>query len=489
MEETLGIGGLSIEAQKEIAEYQAQAAVASLQNATNRLLAEQRVSDSILYVGQLDDEVDDEMLRQHFPTAKNAHVCCDHITGDSLGYGYITFYTTEECDDAFRKMNYSLINGRPCRLMISEHDSTKRTKCNGNIVVKNLPAIVDGKSLHDTFAQWGNVISCRVIKSPNAIRCYGYVNYDSMNAANRAIEYANGALLFGREIQVSHQIPKTEREVLLDDQQQNASFINKTRSANIYVKNIATDVTEDDLKDLFSSFGNISSILIQKDENNMSKGFGFVNFDSPTDAEKAVNQLHDFEYHGKKLFVTKAQKKSEREDELKRQHDTQPRIADNKPTKYHGINLYVKNLPDDVDDEYLRKEFEPFGQITSAKVMRDEKSNSRGFGFVCFASPEDANEAVSKMNGHKMLNREIYVALAQRKEDRRTLLEAQLNQRNGYHSTSMNPLKQRKQSSTESQNHFPPASSISSTDTSTTTSLSESQLQVPLTFEEKSYEA
>lgn len=97
-------------------------------------------------------------------------------------------------------MNYSLINGRPCRLMMAERNTTKRTVGNGNIFVKNLPVTVDDKSLHDTFAQWGNVISCRVIKNPNAVRCYGYVNYDSVSAAERAIELVNGSVLFGREM-------------------------------------------------------------------------------------------------------------------------------------------------------------------------------------------------------------------------------------------------------------------------------------------------
>ena len=40
--------------------------------------------------------------------------------------------------------------------------------------------------------------------------------------------------------------------------------------------------------------------------------------------------------------------------------------------RYQGVNLYVKNLDDTIDDERLRKEFAPYGTITSAKVMNEE---------------------------------------------------------------------------------------------------------------------
>lgn len=164
---------------------------------------------------------------------------------------------------------------------------------------------------------------------------------------------------------MGHQIPKTERDVVEDNSKQQQRF------TNLYVKNIALDVTEDEIKELFASFGPVSSILIQRDEYNHSKGFGFVNFENPENAEKAVHQLNDQEYRGKKLFVSRAQKKSEREDELRRQHAYQ--IPVEKPVKYQGVNLYVKNLADNVDDEMLREEFARYGHITSAKVMNDER--------------------------------------------------------------------------------------------------------------------
>lgn len=63
-------------------------------------------------------------------------------------------------------------------------------------------------------------------------------------------------------------------------------------------------------------------------------------------------------------------------------------LKQERASKFHNINLYIKNLDDSVDEDKLREMFAPFGTITSHKIMRDDKGNSRGFGFVCFSTPE-----------------------------------------------------------------------------------------------------
>lgn len=129
--------------------------------------------------------------------------------------------------------------------------------------------------------------------------------------------------------------------------------------------------------------------------------------------------------NGKVMFVGRAQKKVERQAELKRRFE---QLKQERISRYQGVNLYIKNLDDTIDDEKLRKEFSPFGSITSAKVMLED-GRSKGFGFVCFSSPEEATKAVTEMNGRIVGSKPLYVALAQRKEERKAHLTNQYMQR------------------------------------------------------------
>lgn len=376
-----------------------------------------------LYVGELDPTVTEAMLFEIFnmigPVA-SIRVCRDAVTRRSLGYAYVNYLNAADGERALEQLNYSLIKGRPCRIMWSQRDPALRKTGQGNIFIKNLDDAIDNKALHDTFASFGNVLSCKVATDEQGrSRGYGYVHYETAEAAETAIQAVNGMLLNDKKVYVGHHISRKERQSKLDEMRQ--------QFTNLYVKNIDTDVTQDEIVELFSKYGTVTSAVIQTDEEGNSKGFGFVNYESHEMAAKAVEELHDFELKTKRLFVSRAQKKAEREEELRRQYEA---AKMEKLSKYQGVNLYIKNLEDDVDDEKLRAEFEPFGTITSCKVMRDEKGSSKGFGFVCFSSPDEATKAVAEMNNKMIGTKPLYVSLAQRRDVRRQQLESQIAQRN-----------------------------------------------------------
>lgn len=67
--------------------------------------------------------------------------------------------------------------------------------------------------------------------------------------------------------------------------------------------------------------------------------------------------------------------------------------------KSYDSNLYVKNLHPSISDKELEEHFGYFGKVTSAKVMRCDNGTSKGFGFVNFSTPEEANRALGALNG------------------------------------------------------------------------------------------
>merc|ERR1719309_1904656 len=194
---------------------------------------------------------------------------------------------------------------------------------------------------------------------------------------------------------------------------------------NVYIKNFNEAMTDDDLTKMFSQYGKITSLKLMKTDEDKNKGFGFVSFGDASAAEAAVDDLNNKEVNGKTIYVGRAQKKAERQMELKKKFE-QMKIE--RMTRFQGVNLYVKNLDDSITDERLLQEFAPYGTITSAKVMSEE-GRSKGFGFVCFGLPEEATMAVTEMNGRIIGSKPLYVALAQRKEDRKAHLANQYMQR------------------------------------------------------------
>uniref|UniRef100_A0A3P9Q8G0 Polyadenylate-binding protein n=1 Tax=Poecilia reticulata TaxID=8081 RepID=A0A3P9Q8G0_POERE len=373
-----------------------------------------------LYVGDLHPDVTEAMLYEKFSPAGpilSIRVCRDMITRRSLGYAYVNFQQPADAERALDTMNFDVIKGRPLRIMWSQRDPSLRKSGVGNIFIKNLDKSIDNKALYDTFSAFGNILSCKVVCDENGSKGYGFVHFETHEAAERAIEKMNGMLLNDRKVFVGRFKSRKEREAELGARAREFT--------NVYIKNFGEDMDDEKLKELFSKYGPALSIRVMTDESGKSKGFGFVSFERHEDAQKAVDDMNGKELNGRQVYVGRAQKKGERQNELKRKFE---QMKQDRMTRYQGVNLYVKNLDDGLDDERLRKEFSPFGTITSAKVMM-EGGRSKGFGFVCFSSPEEATKAVTEMNGRIVATKPLYVALAQRKEERQAHLTNQYMQR------------------------------------------------------------
>ncbi|KZV41338.1 Poly(A) binding protein 7 [Dorcoceras hygrometricum] len=421
-----------------------------------------------LYIGDLHPDVTDGMLFDAFSDFKSlasVRVCRDSSTGRSLCYGYVNFITPQDgrfstiyvhstgvccclcllemdqdvANRAIEVKNHSMLNGKVVRVMWSLRDPDARSGI-GNVFVKNLSESVDSIKLKEIFQKFGNVLSCKVVTSDDGkSKGYGFVQMESENAANASIEALNDSMIDGKQMYAGKFVKKADRGIPSHE----------AKSTNLYIKNLDTDVPEDVIKDKFSEYGKIVSFVVSKDESGASKGFGFANFQNPDDAKCALEALNGSQLGSKVIYIAWAQKKSERAEMLRRQFEERRK---EQIMRYQASNVYVKNIDDGVSDDELREHFSLCGTITSAKLMRDDKGLSKGFGFVCFSTPEEANKAVNSFHdkctkfesicslselsappslgiGFMLRRKPLYVALAQRKEERQAQLQLQYAQR------------------------------------------------------------
>ncbi|KIZ04835.1 Polyadenylate-binding protein 2, partial [Monoraphidium neglectum] len=415
--------------------------------------ATQPTQNSSLYVGDLDRDATEaslfELFSQVGPVA-SIRVCRDAVTRRSLGYAYVNYNSAldpQAAERALETLNYHPVAGRPIRIMWSHRDPAFRKvrhwaaaggaagrgvrlragrgarRCLapplsgvGNIFIKNLDKSIDNKALHDTFSQFGSILSCKVATdAASNSKGYGFVHYETDEAAALAIEKVNGMQLADKIVYVGPFLKRVER----------VGEGREERYTNVYIKNLAEDVDDEGLRKICAEHGPVTSAVVMVDGAGKSRGFGFVNFETAEAAATAVEALNGKDVGGKTVFAGRAQKKAERESLLRAKFEEVQRgsgaaggrgVRAERVAKYQGMNLYIKNLSDEVTDDQLREEFAPYGTITSHKVMVDDKGKSRGFGFVCYTSHEEATRAVTEMNGKMLKGKPLYVALAQRKE-------------------------------------------------------------------------
>uniref|UniRef100_A0A8C5I2S8 RNA-binding motif, single-stranded-interacting protein 1-like n=1 Tax=Gouania willdenowi TaxID=441366 RepID=A0A8C5I2S8_GOUWI len=141
---------------------------------------------------------------------------------------------------------------------------------------------------------------------------------------------------------------------------------------NLYIRGLCPSTTDHDLVKLCQPYGKIVSTKAILDKaTNKCKGYGFVDFDSPAAAQKAVVAL----------------KSSGVQAQMAKQQEQDP------------TNLYISNLPLSMDEQELENMLKHFGQVVSTRILRDSSGVSRGVGFARMESTEKCDEVISHFNG------------------------------------------------------------------------------------------
>ncbi|KAG7313746.1 hypothetical protein KOW79_000031, partial [Hemibagrus wyckioides] len=170
-----------------------------------------------LFVKDLHPEVSEVILSNRFRPAghvQSVHICRDRKTGSPLGYAYVNFRYRDDAERAIDMFNFELLLERPMRVMWSNWEPTAKPIKGGNIFIRNLDWSIDCTSLFDTFSVFGRIVSCKVrALSCCGIKRFGYVQYESAEAAALAIERLNGKLLNNRQVTIEYFRSWEERKV------------------------------------------------------------------------------------------------------------------------------------------------------------------------------------------------------------------------------------------------------------------------------------
>ncbi|KAE8690605.1 Polyadenylate-binding protein RBP47C [Hibiscus syriacus] len=253
-----------------------------------------------IWVGDLADWMDETYLHGCFSQTgevSSVKIIRNKQTGQSEGYGFVEFHTREAAEKALQSYNGSLMPNteQPFRLNWASFSVSERRPETGSglsIFVGDLAADVTDTILHEIFSsRFQSVKGAKVVIDSNTGRSkgYGFVRFGDENERSRAMTEMNGEYCLSRPMRIGVPTPKKASgyQQQYSSQAQGSQYDNDSNNATIFVGGLDSDVTDDDLKQPFSQFGEIISVKIPP-----GKGCGFVQFVNRKNAEEAIQSLN-----------------------------------------------------------------------------------------------------------------------------------------------------------------------------------------------------
>nr|AUS89443.1 sex-lethal variant 1 [Penaeus vannamei] len=167
---------------------------------------------------------------------------------------------------------------------------------------------------------------------------------------------------------------------------------------NLIINYLPQTLTDQEFYKIFVVVGPIKNCRIMKDlkQTGYSFGFGFVEYQKPEDAAKAILQLNNLPVQHKRIKVSYARPPGEDIKETNLYIQNIPR----KETDSKETNLYIANVPRSYTLDQLEELFSSYGQIVQKNLLKDKVTGlPRGVGFVRFDKKSQAEAAIVGMNG------------------------------------------------------------------------------------------
>ncbi|KAI1767594.1 RNA-binding domain-containing protein [Hypoxylon sp. FL1150] len=194
-----------------------------------------------------------------------------------------------------------------------------------------------------------------------------------------------------------------------------SSAANPNLKCQIYISNMTFDVTESHLRDAFGKYGEILDHKIGRDGRGLSRGFGFVTFDSPEAAQRAIDEANQSFWHGRRINVQPRKAEGTMTNDRTRQQH-QSRDGPEGPTK----SLYIGNIPYETSDSDLNKMFRELDNVVDVRVAIDRNTGwPRGFAHADFADVASAEKAFEKLSTLSLGGRTLRIDYSQSRQNTR----------------------------------------------------------------------
>lgn len=241
-------------------------------------------------------------------------------TFKSNHYGYASYISPEDATKGIEG-----INAEDNEMVGEKYDKTnKNATPQNNLYVKNLPINYDDEGLRKMFETFGNISSCKVMRddSSGSSKGFGFVCFKEYQDAQQA-KQLDGHVFPGQDekLYVGDAIKKEVREKALKK---------SLARQNLYIRNFGVETTEEQLKEFFSSYGEVKNVRIMTTDNpnpapgkptKISKNFGFVCFKDQLAAAQVMSK-QPITYNGNTLFVSYYETKHDRQNVLAKQFNS-----------------------------------------------------------------------------------------------------------------------------------------------------------------------
>jgi len=286
-------------------------------------------------------EVDLRTLFERFGTISAVKVVRDKFTATSLGYGFIKFESPDAAVAACSALNGYQVENKRLKVAIARPQSREITRA--NLYISGLPSQWGETELTELMSPYGKVIECRVLSDPPSAkqsRGVGFCRFDTHENAQAAITALHGNIPPGG-----------------------------TSKLNVKL----ADPPKDTRRGGGGSFGGGGYGPMG------GRGYGFGSMYPGYAMPYSPSPYQSF---GRK---------------------SNGGGGTPKPQSYPGVCLFIYHLTPDCTEHTLQQLFSNYGTVLSAKVMKDlHTGRNKGFGFVNMMNDQQAQLAISSLNGYQM---------------------------------------------------------------------------------------